>query len=1286
MAVTQNSYIGNGSTTTYSFTFPYLKASDVKASIDAVDTTAFTLPTATTIQFNTAPSNGAKIKIFRETATDNLTATFYAGSAIKSEDLNENFTQNLYSTQEISTRYLSNLGGTMVGNFGLGEDADIVFEGATDNTNETTITVADPTADRTITFPDTTGTVVTTGDTGTVTSTMLADGTIAAGDLASDSVTTAKIVDSNVTTAKIAADAVTGAKIADDQINSEHYVAGSIDTEHIANSQITNAKMADNSVNTAELVDDAVTAAKLASNSVVSASIVDGSIATADIADNAITNAKMADDSVGAAELVDTSVGTAALASNAVTNAKMADASVGTSELVNDAVTTVKIANSQVTTAKIADSNVTTAKINNDAVTSAKIADNAIGNEHLQDDSVRTAEIQNSAVTTAKIANDAINGTKIADDSINSEHYVDGSIDAAHIASNAVTNAKIGNNAIGDSKIASNAVTTDKIADAELKTLAGMQSGTASILASSTALTATTTEINQLDGKTIQTTVADNDAQLPTSGAIVDYVAAQIAPLGGLEVIATEVAFPNTQPASGVVISISDAGGIVVNGSGVSTTGRTVGGSTVTINGFPSSVQSSTLAANMGLMVSSTGSSQTYTYHKLLGKESDIVTLSDDINDFNNRYRVSSSAPTSSLDNGDLWFDTTNGKMMVYNTSASAWEEVSAIGSFNINTLSSSGSTGGGSATFNGTAYRFTLSNPPQDAQQLLVSINGVVQKPNSGSSQPSEGFAISGNDIIFSAAPASGSISFIVTLGQSVQIGTPSDNTISTAKIQNLAVTTDKIAADAINGAKIANDAIGFEHIEELTGAVDFADNAKIRMGNGDDLQIYHDGTNSFIVNTTGSLKVREDNIDLQNSAGTENLAKFAANGAVELYYDNSKKFETTSSGATVSGELTVTSNLLMGDGDKLRLGDSNDLELHHSGGENYIQGHLNQLYIRSAQGIYIQPNTNENAVVALANGETQLFYDNSAKIKTKSYGATVIGKLYIEDGTGSSGSYISLGDNNDFKIYHDGTDSHISNTTGGLQIEDTGGYLRIKSDDIKLEAANGEDFLECDANGAVSLYYDATKKFETTTNGIKLSNLPDNAFILLDQNGRQSSFNNYFSSGSTGSKISVDISTGNVNGTKTRSVDFWPDGMSFNGDTAAANRIDDYEEGTWTPSITQGSINTSYAKYTKVGRLVTIAAYFNTWGNVTSSDPIAFNGLPYASASGCVAVGAAFTGYISNSGNIVAYIGESSSQVKFMEHGSGDYDSVRYTDINTWGTGDSRQRLFFTITYTAT
>ena len=193
MAVTQNSYIGNGSTTNYSFTFPYLKSSEVKAQIDATVTTAFTLANATTVQFNTAPASGAKIKIYRETDDSALTATFYAGSAIKSEDLNDNFTQNLYTTQEVSARYLSNLGGTMVGDMTMAEDVDIVFEGATDDAHETRLTVADPTADRTVTIPNVTGTVITTGDTGTVTSTMLADATIVAADLASNAVTTAKI-------------------------------------------------------------------------------------------------------------------------------------------------------------------------------------------------------------------------------------------------------------------------------------------------------------------------------------------------------------------------------------------------------------------------------------------------------------------------------------------------------------------------------------------------------------------------------------------------------------------------------------------------------------------------------------------------------------------------------------------------------------------------------------------------------------------------------------------------------------------------------------------------------------------------------------------------------------------------------------------------------------------------------------------------------------------------------------------------------------------------------------
>jgi hypothetical protein len=120
MAVTQNTYTGNGSTVLYSFTFPYLETTDIKVSVNGTATTAYTLANATTIQFNTAPANGAAIRIYRETDTDAAQATFFAGSAIRSQDLNDNFTQILYSTQETVARRIDSTGGTMSGQLDMG--------------------------------------------------------------------------------------------------------------------------------------------------------------------------------------------------------------------------------------------------------------------------------------------------------------------------------------------------------------------------------------------------------------------------------------------------------------------------------------------------------------------------------------------------------------------------------------------------------------------------------------------------------------------------------------------------------------------------------------------------------------------------------------------------------------------------------------------------------------------------------------------------------------------------------------------------------------------------------------------------------------------------------------------------------------------------------------------------------------------------------------------------------------------------------------------------------------
>ena len=201
MATTQNEHNGNGTLRRFSFTFPYIKEDDVKVSVrtsnDDVTTlasTAYTFPSATEIQLNAvtetdfqestgAPKTGVTLRVFRETDIDNPKAVFYPGSSVRAQDLNDNTLQNLYAEQERQNRAVDRIAGsTMQGNLTM-QQSDIIFEGDTIDNFETTLTVVDPTADRTITLPNVTGTVVTTGDTQTITSAMITDGTIVDADI-----------------------------------------------------------------------------------------------------------------------------------------------------------------------------------------------------------------------------------------------------------------------------------------------------------------------------------------------------------------------------------------------------------------------------------------------------------------------------------------------------------------------------------------------------------------------------------------------------------------------------------------------------------------------------------------------------------------------------------------------------------------------------------------------------------------------------------------------------------------------------------------------------------------------------------------------------------------------------------------------------------------------------------------------------------------------------------------------------------------------------------------------
>ena len=98
----------------------------------------------------------------------------------------------------------------------------------------------------------------------------------------------------------------------------------------------------------------------------------------------------------------------------------------------------------------------------------------------------------------------------------------------------------------------------------------------------------------------------------------------------------------------------------------------------------------------------------------------------------------------------------------------------------------------------------------------------------------------------------------------------------------------------------------------------LEFGDNAKLSFGASSDLQIFHDGNNSFINEVgNGSLYVRAQNtFNLQKAGTSDFMLKTTTDGAVDLYFANSKKFETTNTGAIVTGICTATSFSGSGEG----------------------------------------------------------------------------------------------------------------------------------------------------------------------------------------------------------------------------------------------------------------------------------------------------------------------------------------------------------------------------------
>ncbi len=186
----------------------------------------------------------------------------------------------------------------------------------------------------------------------------------------------------------------------------------------------------------------------------------------------------------------------------------------------------------------------------------------------------------------------------------------------------------------------------------------------------------------------------------------------------------------------------------------------------------------------------------------------------------------------------------------------------------------------------------------------------------------------------------------------------------------------------------------------------VDFNDDVKARWGTGNDLEIYHTGTDSYIANTTGNLYVKSPGDIFLQPKSSEAGVYIRDDSAVELYFDGVKKLETTSWGTQVTGNFVATGLIDLSDGNgtstsTIALGDDDDLKIYHDGTDSYITNATNQLIYKAGSDHKFFVNDGaETTIWAKTNGAVELFYDNSKKFETTSTGTTVTGVATVSNG----------------------------------------------------------------------------------------------------------------------------------------------------------------------------------------------------------------------------------------------------------------------------------------------
>ena len=382
MATIENSYTGDGSTVLFSFTFEYIEQVDVEVSVDSVTiaTTEYSLANSTTIEFNTAPASGAAIRIYRNTTVNNPKATFFPGSAIRAQDLNDNFEQILFVTQEADA--ISERAELAADQAQIATTAALAAS-ATATTAATSAQAAASTAQAQVNAAQTAASNAATDANTAITT-------------ANSAVATANTANTNSTSANTnAAAAVATANTAN--TNASAAAASAAAAQSSATTAATQAGSAATSANAAQA--SATSAQTSASNATSSAA---SAVSTANTANSTANNASSdASTALTAANnAVSTANSASSTANTASTNASAAVTTANSAQTVaNSAVST---ANTAVSTANTASTNASTAIT--DAATAQTTANGAVTTANAATTTANTASSL-ATTTAAAVAN-----------------------------------------------------------------------------------------------------------------------------------------------------------------------------------------------------------------------------------------------------------------------------------------------------------------------------------------------------------------------------------------------------------------------------------------------------------------------------------------------------------------------------------------------------------------------------------------------------------------------------------------------------------------------------------------------------------------------------------------------------------------------------------------------------------------------------------------------------------------------------------------------------------------